>query len=47
MAKELDKKEAKILMDRWLAGGKGLAVNERVFILEKLVRKLIKAKDIR
>jgi hypothetical protein len=45
MAIELDKKEIKILTDRWLAGGKGLAINERVFILEKMVRKLIKAND--
>jgi hypothetical protein len=44
MARELDKKEIKILMDRWMAGDKGLKLNERVFILEKLVRNLVKAK---
>jgi len=42
MAREIDKKEIKILMDRWMADDKTLVLNERVFILEKLMRRLLK-----
>ena len=42
MARELDKKETKILMNRWLADDKTLRLNERVYILEKLMRRLLK-----
>jgi len=42
MAEEIDKKEVKALMDRWMARDKTLHINERVFILERLVRQLLK-----
>lgn len=42
MARELDEKEVKILMDRWIAGDKTLRINERVFVLDKLMRQLLK-----
>ena len=42
MGRELDKKEIEILMARWMANDKTLRLNERVFILEKLMRRLVK-----
>jgi hypothetical protein len=42
MARELSKKEVKILMDKWIADDKTLRINERVFILDKLMRRVIK-----
>ena len=44
MGRELDKQEIKIIMARWMAGDKTLKLNERVFILEKLMRRLLKEK---
>lgn len=44
MGRELDKKEIEILMARWMADDKTLKLNERVFILERLMRKLLKEK---
>ena len=43
MARELDEKETKILIERWLLDDKRLHLNERVYVLEKMVRKLLKA----
>lgn len=38
------KKELDELVKRWLAGEKGLKINEKVYVLERIVRSLINKK---
>jgi hypothetical protein len=45
MTKVLEKKDVDKLITRWKAGGKGLEINERVFVLEKLMRKFLKEQE--
>jgi len=45
MAKVLEKEDVAKLVARWKAGGKGLEINERVFVLEKLMRQLLKEQE--
>jgi hypothetical protein len=42
MTRFLDEENTKILIERWLIDDPSLIINERVFVLEKMVRELLK-----
>ena len=45
MTKVLEKEDVAKLVARWRAGDKGLEINERVFVLEKMVRMLLRERQ--
>jgi hypothetical protein len=43
--KEITKEEGQILIEKWLSEDRDLKINERIYVIEKILRNLITEPD--